>query len=134
MHRGREKWNSGEPSAQTSDDDDPDWMWHKPAPDKWEQILDNMEKAMSDQKYEQKEGEGAAFRNSNKNEEWMADWTGEILVGGKLYWINMYDNTSQKGTEYRKIYLKPKEGVPNTGGGKWDQPAPPEKKDDGIPW
>ena len=44
MSHGREKWKSGGRSAQISEDSDPDWMYHKPAPDKWEQFLDKVEK------------------------------------------------------------------------------------------
>ncbi len=44
MSHGREKWKSGGRSAQTSEDSDPDWMYHQPAPDPWEQTLNKWEK------------------------------------------------------------------------------------------
>ena len=67
--------------------------------------------------------------------EWMAPWSGNGMIEGKMYWINMYDNVSQAGNDYRRMTFKRKE----TAGSYADKPKPVEKPkafkaDDDLPW
>ncbi len=75
MHRGKERLSFGEPSVQTKDDD-PDWMWHKPVPDKWEQFLDNTEKKSMADKYVV-ENKAGLWMSDRKTADWMDDWSGK---------------------------------------------------------
>ena len=127
MSHGREKWKSGERSAQTKDDD-PDWMYHKPAPDKWEQTLNKWEKKME---YEQQDNDGVAFENQNRTEEWHAHWSGKAMVDGQMYWLSMYDNVSKGGKSYRKLKFKPMENEMPGNERKRDNSS---KDDNDIPW
>jgi len=50
-----------------------------------------------------------------------------LMVGGKMYWLSQYDNTSAGGKNYRKLTFKPMEDAGNY------KSAPAKPKDD-IPW
>ena len=48
--------------------------------------------------HEQRENSGIAFRNDRKREgKADADWTGSIQVGGRLYWLNIWEKAGQRG-------------------------------------
>tara|TARA_R110002051_G_scaffold68228_1_gene122926 strand:- start:27 stop:320 length:294 start_codon:yes stop_codon:yes gene_type:complete len=67
--------------------------------------------------------------------EWMAPWSGNGMIEGKMYWINMYDNVSKAGNTYRKMTFKPME--PSTSFNKRPESAEKPKafkSDDDIPW
>jgi len=72
---------------------DPDWMYHQPAPDPWEQTLNKWENRKVEA-YEQKDNDGVAFTNNKKTEEWHAEFTGKAMVDGKMYWVSISDKTS----------------------------------------
>ena len=61
--------------------------------------------------YEQKDMDGVAFKNDKKSEDWHADWNGSAMIEGTMYWVNMYDNVSKNGKDYRKIRFKPQNGA-----------------------
>ena len=85
--------------------------------------------------YEQKDNEGVAFKSDRKSEDWHADWNGSAMVEGTEYWVNMYDNVSKNGKDYRKFTLKIKDGAGASlaqGAAKFN--APEVKKEDDIPW
>ena len=55
------------------------------------------------------------------------------MIEGTMYWVNMYDNVSKNGKDYRKIRFKPQNGVGIAqGAAKFS--VPEVKKDDDIPW
>ena len=84
--------------------------------------------------YEQKDMDGVAFKNDKKSEDWHADWNGSAMIEGTMYWVNMYDNVSKNGKDYRKIRFKPQNGASlASGAAKFGVTAPP-KIDDDIPW
>jgi len=79
--------------------------------------------------YEQKDNEGVAFKSDRKTEDWHADWNGSAMIEGTEYWVNMYDNVSKNGKDYRKFTLKPKNGASLAqGAAKFS--APEVKQDD----
>ena len=83
--------------------------------------------------YEQKDMDGVAFKNDKKSEDWLADWNGSAMIDGTKYWVNMYDNVSKNGKDYRKFKFKPQAGASLAqGAAKFS--APEVKKDDDIPW
>ena len=76
--------------------------------------------------YEQKDMDGVAFANDKKSEDWHADWNGHAMIDGSMYWVNMYDNVSKAGKNYRKLRVKPQNGT--TLG------SVSAKSKDAIPW
>ena len=83
--------------------------------------------------YEQKDMDGVAFKNDKKSEDWHADWNGSAMIEGTEYWVNMYDNVSKNGKDYRKFKFKPQNGASLAqGAAKFS--VPEVKKDDDIPW
>lgn len=62
--------------------------------------------------FEQKEGQGALFKNDEKEEEHHADFNGSALIGGVAYWVNAWIKTYEKDGIKRKYYslsFKPKQ-------------------------
>ena len=96
MHRGKERLSFGEPSVQTKDDD-PDWMWHKPVPDKWEQFLDNTEKKSMADKYVV-ENKAGLWMSDRKTADWMDDWSGMVYIAkAGWHWVGGKENTRENG-------------------------------------
>tara|TARA_R100001463_G_scaffold9938_4_gene29582 strand:- start:10559 stop:10789 length:231 start_codon:yes stop_codon:yes gene_type:complete len=61
---------------------------------------------------------GALFPNKNKETETQPHMTGQLNVGGTMYWISAWKNTAQSsGVEYMKLAVTKKEEQ-STGGGK----------------
>ena len=83
--------------------------------------------------YEQKDNDGVAFKNDKKSEDWHAVWNGSAMIEGTMYWVNMYDNVSKNGKDYRKFKFKPQNGASLAQGAARFN-APEVKKDDDIPW
>lgn len=78
--------------------------------------------------YELRPGQGSAFKNKNKTEDWHADYKGELLLpDGTLHWIDIQPGKTRAGEWYFKIKLgKPKQPK-QTGqaqGMVLDQPKP----------
>jgi len=58
--------------------------------------------------YEQQNNDGAVFEvpQEKRPEEWMAPWSGKAMVGGKMFWVSIYDNVSKSGNPWRKLKFK----------------------------
>ena len=51
--------------------------------------------------YEMKAGQGSAFPNESKTEDWHADYRGRIMLpDGKTHWIDVSMKTSKDGKKY----------------------------------
>ena len=89
---------------------DPDWMYHQPAPDPWEQTLNKWENRKVEA-YEQKDNDGAVFpvKEGSKTEEWHADFTGTAMIDGKEYYVGITNKTSKAGNPYKKLKFKLKQ-------------------------
>ena len=97
MSHGREKWTSGERSAQTSEDNDPDWMYHQPAPDPWEQTLNKWESRRMADKYVV-ENKAGLWTSDRKTADWMDDWSGKVYIAKSgWHWVGGKNNTRENG-------------------------------------
>lgn len=76
--------------------------------------------------FEQKEGQGALFRNDKGDNPNRPDYKGEILIDGTLYEIAGWLKDGAKG-KFLSLSAKPKE--------QQRKPAPkPKELEDDIPW
>jgi hypothetical protein len=58
--------------------------------------------------YEIKENSGSAFENDRKRPGMKdADWTGKINVDGRIYWLNIWNNTAKSGSPYLGVKVSP---------------------------
>jgi len=56
--------------------------------------------------YKPQPGTGSVFKNDRKTEDWHADWNGKILLpDGSEHYIDVYDNVSKSGQEYRRVRI-----------------------------
>lgn len=60
------------------------------------------------QKYDNT-NKGVLFKNGEKETEKHPDYRGDLDIDGKKYWLSAWINTSQKGTKYMSLAVKPKE-------------------------
>ena len=59
--------------------------------------------------YKHRDNAGALFKNKRKEQENHPDYKGEMNVGGKMFWLNAWLNTSRTGEKYLAIRLSVKE-------------------------
>lgn len=76
--------------------------------------------------YEQKEGQGALFKNHEKSEPKQPDYRGDVTIGGAKYWLAAWLKEGKNG-KYMSVKATPKQE-----GGK-HKPGP-QKEDDAIPF
>lgn len=56
--------------------------------------------------YEPKPGEGSAFRNDKKTEDWHAEFQGKILMpNGKTHWLNVDPKITKNGDTFYKVVI-----------------------------
>lgn len=57
-------------------------------------------------KYEKKPGQGSAFANREKKEDWHPDFKGDVLLpDGTLHWLDVTPATTKAGEPYFKIKI-----------------------------
>lgn len=59
--------------------------------------------------YEQRDNSGSMFKNNRKENEKHADMTGDIMVDGKLYWLNGWRKIDKNGNPWYSCSVRPKE-------------------------
>lgn len=59
--------------------------------------------------YEMRENTGTLFKNEDKDEDTHADYQGEALVGGTLYWFNAWIKTGKSGKKFMSCSFRPKQ-------------------------
>ena len=65
---------------------------------------------MSEQKkWETKDNNGSVFVNRRKQKETHPDYTGEIKIDGKLYWLNAWQKETRNGEAWFSFAVSPKE-------------------------
>ena len=64
--------------------------------------------------FETKENQGSLFANKDKTKDTQPDYTGKLMVGGKLMRLSAWKQTSQSGTNYLSIRLSEFEQKPAT--------------------
>ena len=78
--------------------------------------------------YEIKPGQGSAFKNDNKKEEWHADFRGKVMMpNGETRYLDI----TKKKTKAGDTWLSVKIGNPVAASAK---PAMQEDMKDDIPW
>ena len=65
--------------------------------------------------YQQKDDSGALFTNSKKAKDTDPNYQGDALIGGNLFWVSGWVNTSQAGNKYMKLSFSPKDQAHNNG-------------------
>jgi hypothetical protein len=51
--------------------------------------------------YEMKPGQGSAFPNESKTEDWHADFRGRLMLpDGKIHWVDVSNKTAKDGRKY----------------------------------
>lgn len=69
---------------------------------------------------------GSIFKNDKKEEEKHPDMTGSLNVNGTDYWISAWKKTSNAGTSFLSLSVRPKQETPRQS----SQPTRKTKKDD----
>lgn len=59
--------------------------------------------------FEQKDGQGSLFKNTEKEQPNHADYTGSIKVAGVEYWLNAWIKQSKGGKMFMSLSAKPKQ-------------------------
>jgi hypothetical protein len=65
---------------------------------------------MTDKKYDDT-NRGALFK-AKKEKEKDRDYSGQLNVAGKDYWLSAWINTDRNGKIYMSLSVKPKDGAP----------------------
>lgn len=55
------------------------------------------------------DNKGSLFKNDRKEKDTHPDYTGNITVEGKEYWINAWLNEAKSGVKYLGLSVNPKE-------------------------
>ena len=151
-------------SARIREMADPDWMYHQPAPDAWEQTLNKWESKRMADKYVV-ENKAGLWKSDRKTAEWMDDWNGKVYIAkAGWHWMGGKENTRENGpavdievrpmdadqvTKYtadfdiltkeeaKQRWAQSSNGSSSSGGSKWMQPEAPRApagNKDDIPW
>ena len=59
--------------------------------------------------YEQRDNSGSMFKNNRKETEKHADMTGDVMIDGKLYWINGWRKVDKNGNPWYSFSFRTKE-------------------------
>ncbi len=50
--------------------------------------------------YEQRDNSGVLFENDRKEKDTHPDWKGKAMIGGKMYWVSMWNKEGRNGDFY----------------------------------
>lgn len=78
--------------------------------------------------YEIRNNSGSMFKNTRKEKDTHADMSGEIMVDGKLYWLNGWRKIDKNGNPWYSVSVKEKGERPQEG------PTKAAPVDDDIPF
>lgn len=94
--------------------------------------------------YEQKPGQGSAFRNADKREEWHADFKGKLmLLDGSTVWLDVTKKRKADGEVFVSVKIRPMQArdAQTDGERSYDPPAkrapgnmPPLNDDSEVPF
>lgn len=83
--------------------------------------------------FEQRDNEGALFRNVKKTSDKHPGMTGKAMIGGVMYWVSSWKKERQNGETYLTLAFKPVEEQK-----KQSKPAKDESgfddMSDNVPW
>jgi hypothetical protein len=57
--------------------------------------------------FELKPNRGSLFKNEEKSNEEDRDYSGQLNVEGRLFWVSGYINTTKAGRKYLSLSIKP---------------------------
>lgn len=95
--------------------------------------------------YEQRDNSGSLFVNDRKERDNHPDYSGTIMVDGKLYWLSAWEKQGQRGAFF-SLSVKPKEERARASSERpqrraarpsdypKDEPPSDRIEDDEIPW
>lgn len=84
--------------------------------------------------YERKDNTFSAFKNKRKEEKTHADLTGEAMIDGQMYWINIWKKTDKNGDTWLSGSIRKKNAKQETAKAKTDQAYAPDSFDSEIPF
>lgn len=80
--------------------------------------------------FQQKENSASIFRNTRKRDDKDAEYTGQALIDGKHYWVNVWVNETKTKQKFFSCKFKPKEQSERKTDGSQPAPNPPPDEDD----
>jgi hypothetical protein len=86
--------------------------------------------------FEPREGDGALFKNEERETEQQPLYRGSIRIGGQDYWLSAWLKESKAGKKYMSLSAQPKRAQDYRGAPK-NPPAEPSDKfddDDKLPF
>lgn len=84
--------------------------------------------------YETRPGNGALFKNDNKEKETHPDYKGDININGTNYWLSAWLKSTRDGKKYMSLSAKPKESRESDHRTPPVAAVAPEPFDDDIPF
>ena len=78
----------------------------------------------------QRPGNFSAFKNNRKEKPTHPDFTGDMNVDGKMYWVNMWEKTDKNGNTYFSGSIREKDAAYAQAKAPLEKQAPSEKFDD----
>ena len=87
--------------------------------------------------YEMRPGQGSAFKNENKTEEWHADYKGKLmLLDGTTVWCDLTRKKAANGSVYVAVKVRPMESrdAGQVAEGRRAGPSPQSDDPDAIPF
>lgn len=79
--------------------------------------------------FEQKDGQGALFKNEERDAEQQPHYRGNIRINGQDYWLSAWLKESKGGKKYMSLSAQPKQARDHKGGSK----NPPSRYDYDFP-
>lgn len=79
--------------------------------------------------YETKDGQGALFKNEDRESETHPNYRGNIRINGQEYWLSAWLKESKGGKKYMSLSAQPKQARDHQGGSQ-DPPDQRPAKDD----
>lgn len=94
---------------------------------------------MSGRQYETKDGEGALFKNEDRESEQHPHYRGNIRINGQDYWLSAWLKESKAGKKYMSLSAQPKRvqehrGAARNPPAREPDPPPSNQFDDDIPF
>jgi hypothetical protein len=84
--------------------------------------------------YEQRDNEGAIFKNEKREKDTHPHGTGKAMIGGVMYWVSAWTKDGTKG-KFQSLSFRPMDQQPQQSQPKPAQGAPaPDFDDSEIPF
>lgn len=67
--------------------------------------------------YQQRDNEGSLFKNDRKESDRHPDYTGKVMVDGRMYWLSAWVKRPDGKAPFFSLALKPQDAAQSGGGG-----------------